>query len=76
MAVDDFTRIDSGEFAVGLKDINAVADTLELFSMLLLEARSDMIEDGLSRRAASVFHVLGGYLETRGERMNSLGQAG
>jgi len=72
MAVEDCMRIDSAEFVLGLKDINAAADTLELLSMLLVG--NDLInEEGVSKRMASALHVLAVYLENRCQHMGELG---
>ncbi|TKC88648.1 hypothetical protein FAZ69_12885 [Trinickia terrae] len=70
----DYTLVDTAEFALGLRDMEAVADALELLASLMNDQPA--IDDEHLRRVPSALHALGDYLNIRSKHLRSVGAPG
>jgi hypothetical protein len=68
----DYTLVDTAEYSLGLRDVEAVADTLELLASLMTDPHV-MLEDEHLRRVPSALHALGDYLNIRSKHLRSIG---
>jgi hypothetical protein len=73
MVRDDCMQIDSAEFEIGLRDMEAVADTLKLLASLGAE-QLVMVEEEHRGHMSSALRVLGDYLDIRSQQLRSIGR--
>ncbi|TKC88652.1 hypothetical protein FAZ69_12905 [Trinickia terrae] len=68
----DYTLVDTTEFALGLRDLEAVADALELLAALMTDQQM-MSGDEHLQRVPSALHALGDYLNIRSKHLRAIG---